>query len=82
MSTVGGLNMNLKDRETMSDMLTKAKLENKTVDVLLRNGTSIKGDILDIGAYCLVMELKGAKSFFDTVIRIEDISSFDIQVRE
>ena len=63
-------------------MLTKAKLENKTVGVSLRNGTSVRGDILEIGSYCVVMELKGAKSFFDTVIRIEDISSFEIQVRE
>jgi len=74
--------MDMSEKDTMSDMLAKMKREKKTVGVLLKNGISIKGDILDMGAHCIVMELKGAKSFFDTVVRIDDISSFEVQVRE
>ena len=73
--------MELKEKDSLKDMLFKAKAENKRVDIVLSNGKMYTGTIKELGIQCVVLEQVGNRSFFDVIIKIEDISAFEFQAR-
>ncbi|MHA2294998.1 MAG: hypothetical protein ACXAEU_08655 [Candidatus Hodarchaeales archaeon] len=73
--------MEMKEKDTFKDMLVSAKKQDKPVDVHLKSGKSFNGNIITVGVHCLALKLRGNKSFFDAIIRIEDIAAIEVQVR-
>lgn len=71
--------MELKENYTIKDVLIK--LRAKEVYVLLKSGKEYYGIIMNVGQHCVALEQKGNRSFFDAIIRIDDISAVEIQVR-
>ncbi len=71
--------MELKKSDSMSDILSS--LKDKTVDIVLSNGKSYNGKIIDIGHHIVSLEQRGNRSFFDAIIKIEDISAVEVQAR-
>jgi len=72
--------MELKKTETMKDFLEK-NVGNK-LDLILKNGIIYSCIIQTIGLSYVHVELVGERSFFNAIIRIEDISAIEFQVRK
>ncbi|MFW9991714.1 MAG: hypothetical protein ACFFD4_06615 [Candidatus Odinarchaeota archaeon] len=73
--------MELKEKDTMKDVLLSLKKHGKPVLILLRSGKSYTGIIQTVGMHCIALQLRGDRSFFDAMIRIEDIAAAEVQVR-
>ncbi|MFW9988080.1 MAG: hypothetical protein ACFFC3_05450 [Candidatus Odinarchaeota archaeon] len=71
--------MELNENYTIKDYLIK--LRTKNVYIILNSGKEYLGIIKDVGQFCLILEQKGQRSYFDSIIRIDDISSVEFQVR-
>ncbi|MFX1503495.1 MAG: hypothetical protein ACFFDH_21205 [Promethearchaeota archaeon] len=71
--------MEYNENYTIKDYLTKFR--NKFVYILLTSGKEYLGIIKDVGQFCLILEQKGQRSYYDSIIRIDDITSVEIQVR-
>lgn len=71
--------MDYNENYTIKDYLTK--LRTKDAYILLNSGKEYLGIIKDVGQFCLILEQKGKRSYYDSIIRIDDISSVEIQVR-
>jgi hypothetical protein len=72
--------MELKESDTLKDILLK--LQDKEVYILLKSGKEYLGIIKKVGALLTILEQKGKRSFFDSIIRNDDISAVEIKVRE
>ena len=72
--------MELQANNTIKDILNK--LKTKDVYILLRSGKEYTGSIKDVGEFCVVLAQTGSRSFYDSIIRIDDISAIEIRVRE
>ncbi len=73
--------MELKENDTIKDVILFALREKKPILVLLKSGKEYNGIIKIIGLHCVSLEQKGNRSFFDAIICIEDISAIEIKVR-
>ncbi|OLS15361.1 MAG: hypothetical protein RBG13Loki_0992 [Promethearchaeota archaeon CR_4] len=71
--------MDLAKTETFLDILSK--LKGTSVDIVLKNGQSISGKIKIVGQFCTQVEREDSKSFYDIIIRNEDISTVEMRVR-
>lgn len=71
--------MELKESDTLKDVLLK--LQDKEVYVILKSGKEYLGIIKEVGQHCAVLEQTGNRSFYDSIMRIDDISAVEIQVR-
>lgn len=71
--------MEYNKNNTIKDYLTK--LRTKNTYILLKSGKEYLGIIKDVGQFCVILEQKGNRSYFDSIIRIEDISAVEVQVR-
>jgi len=71
--------MEYNENYTIKDYLTK--LRTKDTYILLNSGKEYSGIIKDVGQFCLILEQKGNRSYYDSIIRIDDISSVELQVR-
>ena len=72
--------MELRDNDTLKDVLSRVL--DKDVYVLLKSGKEYLGKIKKVGELCVQLEQKGNRSFYDSIIRIDDISAVEIRVRE
>ncbi len=66
--------------QTMIDVLTK--LKGKSVDIDLKNGQAISCKIKNVGQFCVHVERTDSKSFYDVIIRNDDVSAVEMRVRE
>ena len=66
----------------MKENLLVLQQEKKPIEIHLRSGTKFNGAIKMVGEWCIILQLRGNRSFFDSIIRIEDISAIEVQVRE
>jgi sRNA-binding regulator protein Hfq len=73
--------MELKEKDTIKDVLLSIQEQNKPVDILLKSGKMYKGTILIVGHHCVSLKQRGDRSFFDAIIRLEDIATIEVQVR-
>ncbi len=71
--------MEIKKNETFIDVLTKQV--GKTVDVVLKTGQVINCKVILVGQFCTHIERLDSKSFYDTIIRNEDIVAIEVKVR-
>ncbi|MBN1799874.1 MAG: hypothetical protein JW891_00110 [Candidatus Lokiarchaeota archaeon] len=71
--------MELKKNETFLDALTKQV--GKIVDIVLKNGQIINCKVILAGQFCTHVERLDSKSFYDTIIRNEDIIAIEVKVR-
>ncbi|MFX1365331.1 MAG: hypothetical protein ACFFCE_03525 [Promethearchaeota archaeon] len=71
--------MEYNENYTIKDYLTK--LQTKEVYIILNSGKEYLGTIKEVGQFCLILEQKGNRSYYDSIIRIDDISSVEIKVR-
>ncbi len=74
--------MELKDDATIGEVLQAAKQADKIVTVDMSNDKTYRGKVTQVGMHHVRLELQGDKAFYDALIRIEHISSVEIQVRE
>jgi len=72
--------MDLKNTDTIKDILERNM--GKKLELLLKNGKIYTCIIHNIGQFCVHVELLGERSFFDAIIRIDDISTIEFQVRK
>ena len=72
----------MKLNDTIKEALLSALREKKPIFVLLKSGKEYNGIIKMAGLHCVALEQKGNRSFYDAIIRIEDISAIEIRVRE
>lgn len=73
--------MEFRETDTMKDVLIRAQKEKSYFFVLLKSGKEYNGMIKEVGQHCIVFEQKGSRSFYDAIIRIEDVSSIEVRVR-
>ncbi|MFX1408389.1 MAG: hypothetical protein ACFFBW_15670 [Promethearchaeota archaeon] len=73
--------MELKENDTIKDILLSAKKEDKTIDILLKSGKIYNGNIKKIGLHCISLDQKGNRSYFDVIIRIDEISAIEVRIR-
>ena len=73
--------MKLKENDTIKEALLFALKEKNPILVLLKSGKEYTGIMKIVGLHCVSLEQKGKRSFFDAIIRIEDISAIEVKVR-
>ena len=73
--------MEFESSATIPDILRKIKSENATCDILVKSGKNFSGTIQFLNNFIVVLQLTGARSFYDAIIRVEDISVIEIKAR-
>lgn len=73
--------MELKENDTMKDILSSIQAQDKPVDILVKSGKTYKGILQKVGRNCISLKLIGDRSFFDAIIRIEEIAAIEVQIR-
>ena len=73
--------MELKENDTMKDVLMSAQAQDQPVYIQMKSGTQYMGTIQKVGRNCVSLKLIGDRSFYDAIIRIEEIAVVEIQVR-
>ena len=68
--------MDLRDNDTLKDILIREVGINKKVDLILNNGASYSGTIIKIATHYIVLKLSGNRSFFDAPPSTLKLSSF------
>lgn len=71
--------MELRKNEEFIEILSK--LKGKPANIILKNGESISCEIKTVGQSCTLIERKDSKSFYDMIIRNDDISAIEMKVR-
>ena len=71
--------MEIPENYTIKDVLIK--LRTKETLIILKSGKEYSGIIKNVGQFYVVLEQTGSRSFYDSIIRIEDISAIEIRVR-
>lgn len=66
---------------TIDDVLKKVHDKKKKVDILLKNGKTYSGAIQTIGHHCVILKQSGTKSFFNVIIKNQEIAAVEVQVR-
>ena len=72
--------MELDSNHSIKDTLTRAKGE-EGVEVYLRGGQSLKGVVLGVGDHHAIIGYLDGRDFFDSQIRLEEISAVILQTR-
>ncbi|MFX1257920.1 MAG: hypothetical protein ACFFAN_08680 [Promethearchaeota archaeon] len=72
--------MELNEKEGIKEILLKLK-KSDSVNIILKNGKEYIGKILNVGILCIQLQLHGNRSFYDSIIRIDDISAVEFKVR-
>lgn len=73
--------MELKNNDTIKDILAKLVGKDKTISIVLKSGKDYSGEIQTLGEFCVSLKQSGNRSFYDALIRIEDISAIEVKVR-
>ncbi len=73
--------MDIKPEATIKDILTVAKQNNKVINILIHNGKTYRGSVVQLGAHHVRLALREQMSFYDVFIRIEHISAVEIPMR-
>ncbi|MFX1236285.1 MAG: hypothetical protein ACFFAS_02050 [Promethearchaeota archaeon] len=71
--------MELKEIDTFNHILSR--LTKQSVDILLKTGQSISCKIIRTTGKCTHIERTDSKSFYDMIIRTEDIVAIEKKVR-
>ncbi len=66
---------------SMADTLKTFKGSKNRVSLLLRNGISYNGLVLEVGSNFVVISQLSGKDFFDALVRLDDISGLEVKVR-
>lgn len=68
---------------TKDDSFTNVllKLKGQSVDIILKNGQTRTGKIKLESDFFIQVERQDSKSFYDSIIRNEDISAVEMKVR-
>ena len=61
--------------------LARAKEADKSVALLLRNGSNLAGRVGAVGDHYVVLTELTGREFYDAQILIEDISAIEVRVR-
>ena len=72
--------MELHEKEGIKDILSKCK-KFDSVFIILKNGKEYTGKILNVSLFSFHLQLHGSRSYYDAIIRIDDVSSVEFQVR-
>ena len=72
--------LELREADTMADLL--GRLVGTTVELTLRNGSSLSGRLAKVHQHVLVLASLRGKEFYDAVIRVEDVSAVTVRMRE
>ena len=75
------MKMDITDNNTLVDILHKALAEKISVDITIKTGRILSGNVLKVGQHIVVIKLKGNKSFFDAIIRVDAILVVEYQAR-
>ena len=73
--------MELKNKDTITNILEKLAGNDNTISIILKSGKDYSGEIQSLGEFCVSLKQSGKRSFFDALIRIEDISAIEVEVR-
>jgi len=72
--------LELKQADTVADLL--GRLVGTTVEVSLRNGTTLSGKLTKVNQNLAVIAELSRKEFYDAVIRIDDVSAVTVRMRD
>ena len=67
---------------SMQDTLKQAEAEKVKVTLRLRSGDALTGLIGAVADHHLVLTYLVGREFFDALVRIDDISAVEVQVRK
>ncbi len=72
--------MEFNEKEEMKDVLLKLK-NSDYVEIVLNSGKAYTGVILEVGIYNVRIKLAGPRSYYDAILKIEDITAVEFKVR-
>jgi hypothetical protein len=67
---------------SMQDTLRQAQAEKAKATLHLRSGEKLTGLVGEVGDHHLVLTNLVGHEFFDALVRIDDISAIEVQVRK
>ena len=73
--------LDFSEKTTIDGVLQTLHGKKKKVDILLKSGKAYSGVIHAVGKQCVILEQSGTKSFFNAVIKNEEIAALEVQVR-
>lgn len=74
--------MEVRENDAISDILHRIQGLKKPITLVLDQGVRIEGTIQNVFSHLIVLKLKGGRSFFDSIIRIDKILAVEYQARE
>ena len=77
----GGEKIKLNAEFSMADTLKTFKGSKTRVSLLLRNGISYNGIVLEVGPNFAVISQLSGKDFFDALVRLDDVSGLEVKAR-
>lgn len=67
---------------TIIDILNSINKKGDNTQIHMKSGKNFTGKIQSVGLNFVILEESGKKSFFDAIIKINDISAVEVQSRE
>ena len=66
----------------LADTLRQAEAEKCKVSLRLRGGQNVDGIVGAVGDHFVVLTRLTGREFFDALVRLDDISALEVQVRK
>ncbi|MFX0102789.1 MAG: hypothetical protein ACFFCS_24690 [Candidatus Hodarchaeota archaeon] len=74
--------MEIRQNDTLKDILHRSIKDKIPVTITTNDGKSLTGTVSKVMEHVVVVELKGNKSFFDAILRIDAINAVEYQARK